>query len=292
MLRLALPLVLATLLAACAPQSNAPHADTPRVVVEGDQFSEDVTVLGVQALDNPFLRADTEHWYLRSYVNRKTHTAVHQLYVELGYEGAFNGRYWAADDTAQPYPVELLYHERCWGPNCSKLDYLGIVIDEATLRANATRGMQVKISASSGYAVILEISAEMIGAQLSAEEQIMSGAVVVGQTGKSGDTILAAPTASSAASAASLPTTASPHHLGITYMKVPLSGEIMVVGVESNSPAEAAGLQPKDILLTFDGYSIRDPKDVEDLIMQAAPGSAVKIEILRDRRPMSLTAQM
>lgn len=184
-------------LAACAPA--APDGP-PRVVVQGDAFSKDVTILGVQILDNQFFKAyDKAHWYLRSFVNPQAHTATHQLYAELIYADGRNGAYFASDSRTQSHRVDLLYHQGC-GPHardevCSYEDTIGIDIPEATLRANAAQGLDIKVTARSGYARIMAITPEMISAQLYATREILSGEVVVGQTVKSGGTIAAGPPA-------------------------------------------------------------------------------------------------
>jgi hypothetical protein len=183
-------------MAACAPVPSGP----PRVVVEGDAFSTDVTILGVQILDNQFLKPyDKAHWYLRSFVNPQAHTATHQLYAELIYADGRNGAYFASDSRAESHRVDLLYHQGC-GPHardevCTYEDTIGIDIPEATLRANAAQGLDIKVTARSGYARIMAITPEMISAQLYATQEILSGKVVVGQTVKSGGTIAAGPPA-------------------------------------------------------------------------------------------------
>jgi hypothetical protein len=191
--KLVAALVLLTGLAACAPGLSGP----PRVVVEGDAFSKEVTILGVQILDNPLLDFNKAHWYLRSFVDPGTHTVRHQLYAELTYTGDRNGTYFAADSQAQAHRVDVIYRGKCdtYSRNavCVRVDTIGIDIPEAALRANLAHGLDVKVTARSGYARILAITPMMISAQLNASQQILSGKVVVGQTVKSGDTIVAGP---------------------------------------------------------------------------------------------------
>jgi hypothetical protein len=181
-------------LAGCAPPAVV---GPPRVVVQGDAFSKDITILGVQIFDNQFFKPDDKaHWYLRSFVNPRAHTAQHQLYAEIIYGGR-NGAYSASDDHAETHRVDLLFHESC-GPHrrdevCDYEDTIGVDLPEATLRANAVRGLKIKITARSGYVRIMEITPEMINAQLYATQEILSGKVVVGQTVKSGGTIAAGP---------------------------------------------------------------------------------------------------
>lgn len=181
-------------LGGCVSTESGP----PRVVVLGDKFSNEVTILGVQVLDNPLMSFEKEHWYLRSFVNPTTRNATHQLYAELTYaDDQRNGAYFAADDHARPYRVDLIYREGCGRHGASDIcvrdDTIGIDVPEATLRGYAAQGFDMKIEAQSGYSVVLSVTPEMINAQLYAANQILSGAVVVGQNVQSGDTIQAGP---------------------------------------------------------------------------------------------------
>ncbi len=188
-------LALALSLAGCAPRgaTNGP----PRVVVEGDEFSKDVRILGVQILNNKLFDLEKEHWYLRSFVNPQARTTKHQLYAELTYTGSRNGAYFAADNHAQSHTVEVIYRGNCdvisRNEPCSRVDTVGVDLSESLLRANAGQGLEIKISARSGYAKILSITPSMIAAQFNATQQILSRTVVVGKTVQSGGTIQAGP---------------------------------------------------------------------------------------------------
>lgn len=54
-----------------------------------------------------------------------------------------------------------------------------------------------------------------------------------------------------------------------------------VTNLTADSPAEAAGLLPGDILLSFDGAQIIDDDNVTDLISAKVPGAAVNLSIRR-----------
>jgi serine protease Do len=65
-----------------------------------------------------------------------------------------------------------------------------------------------------------------------------------------------------------------------------------VVGsVTSGSPAEKAGLQPEDVVLTIDGRPIQDSGDLSRYIASKPPGSTVRLEFIRgkDRRNADVT---
>src|SRR5579862_5422965 len=145
----------------------------PRTTVNviGDKFSRDITLEGIPLHDPT--NGDDLFWMLRSFVNPQAHTAQHQIYVAWTYAGGYSGRYFAADDTARALPVTMILKETCRG--CDRTDTLGIDIDEATLRARAATGFQVKLSAQDGTAGILSITPQMINAQLQAEDSLMAG---------------------------------------------------------------------------------------------------------------------
>lgn len=190
--------VIVVMLASACVSCAAPQSGPPRVVVQGDKFSNNITILGVQVLVNPLMDFNKQHWYLRSFVNPSAKTAQHQLYAELEYpDDHRNGTYFATDSNARPYRVDLIDSEGCGrhpaANICVREDTIGIDIPDAILRAEAAQGFEMKISARSGYSVVLSITPEMINAQLYAAQQVLSGAVVVGQTVQSGGTIQAGP---------------------------------------------------------------------------------------------------
>jgi hypothetical protein len=287
---------------ACAP--TTPDGP-PRVVVQGDAFSKDITILGVQILDNQFFKPDDKaHWYLRSFVNPQAHTVQHQLYAELFYAGR-NGAYFASDSHAEPHRVDLLYHQTC-GPHprdevCDYEDTIGIDIPEATLRANAAQGLDIKITARSGYVRIMAITPEMIGAQLYAAQEILSGKVIVGQTVKSGGTIAAGPpVVAMPISPSPAPATAridartpdGKPHLGVAPFDLPFGVGVQINRVDPNTPAEAAGFQIGDLVQSYNGQPVTSAEQFSGLILQTKPGTLVPVEIKRHQQPMTLSAQM
>ena len=65
----------------------------------------------------------------------------------------------------------------------------------------------------------------------------------------------------------------------------------LVRGVEPNSPAAKAGLEPGDIIVRFDGKAIERSADLPRLVGNTAPGSASRITIFRRgaQRELSIT---
>jgi len=64
-----------------------------------------------------------------------------------------------------------------------------------------------------------------------------------------------------------------------------------VSAVTAGSPAEKAGLQPEDVILTADAKVIEDNSDLSRYISSKSPGETVKLEVLRgkDRKSFSVT---
>jgi serine protease Do len=64
-----------------------------------------------------------------------------------------------------------------------------------------------------------------------------------------------------------------------------------VSAVTAGSPAEKAGLQPEDVILTADGRAIEDSTDLSRYIASKSPGTTVKLDVLRgeERKSVSVT---
>ncbi|GMU70563.1 MAG: DegQ family serine endoprotease [Burkholderiales bacterium] len=71
-------------------------------------------------------------------------------------------------------------------------------------------------------------------------------------------------------------------------MKQP--GGALVGSVQKNGPADKAGLEPGDVILSFDGQAIGKSGDLPPLVASVKPGSTVKIEVWRDGKSRDLTA--
>jgi serine protease Do len=65
----------------------------------------------------------------------------------------------------------------------------------------------------------------------------------------------------------------------------------IVADVTKDSPADKAGLSPGDVVVTADGRAIEDSSALSRYIASKAPGSSVRLQVLRDgsRRTLSLT---
>jgi len=66
----------------------------------------------------------------------------------------------------------------------------------------------------------------------------------------------------------------------------------LVSSVEPGSPAAKAGLQVGDVIRQMEGQPIVSSGDLPALIGQALPGEKVKLDVWRQGKPVSLTAQL
>lgn len=64
----------------------------------------------------------------------------------------------------------------------------------------------------------------------------------------------------------------------------------LVSEVIENSPAAAAGLQSGDIITALDGKTIDGPSMLRNLVARIAIGKVVKVDLLRDRKTISVNA--
>lgn len=63
---------------------------------------------------------------------------------------------------------------------------------------------------------------------------------------------------------------------------------VVVVKVLKDSPAEKGGLKPQDIIRTFDGKKVKTLRDLLRTVGHTEVGKNVKVEIIRDKKPLSL----
>jgi serine protease Do len=78
--------------------------------------------------------------------------------------------------------------------------------------------------------------------------------------------------------------------LAATYGLSEARGTI-VIQVTPGSPADKAGLQPEDAILTADGRAIRDNGDLSRYVASLTPGTTVKLDFVRgkDKKATSVT---
>lgn len=67
---------------------------------------------------------------------------------------------------------------------------------------------------------------------------------------------------------------------------------VVVVKVLKDSPAEKGGLKPQDIIRTFDGKRVKNLRDLLRIVGHTKVGKTVKVEIIRDRKPIGIQIQV
>ncbi len=68
-----------------------------------------------------------------------------------------------------------------------------------------------------------------------------------------------------------------------------VAGGAVVDAVEPDGPAAHAGVQPGDIVVSFDRQSVRGPSHLAELVGQTLVGATVRLELLRGGAPTELT---
>jgi putative serine protease PepD len=76
-------------------------------------------------------------------------------------------------------------------------------------------------------------------------------------------------------------------YLGVTT--TPDSRGAGVVEVAPAGPAAGAGVQAGDVITSVDGRSVSEPEDVSEAISGKEPGDQVRVELVRDGEPRSIT---
>ena len=67
---------------------------------------------------------------------------------------------------------------------------------------------------------------------------------------------------------------------------------VLISGVVEDSPAEEAGLEDGDVIISFDGKKVYSAKKLTGLVRKTEPGSRVKIKLIRDGDDKRLTVTL
>jgi serine protease DegS len=67
---------------------------------------------------------------------------------------------------------------------------------------------------------------------------------------------------------------------------------IVVAGIYRDGPAQKAGLQPGDLILSIDGEAAGDGRRSMNQVARTKPSEKIRIEILRNGQPLQLTAEI
>jgi len=67
---------------------------------------------------------------------------------------------------------------------------------------------------------------------------------------------------------------------------------LLVAQVDADSPAKKAGIKVGDVILKANGKKVEAPSDLSDMIQGLKKGDKIKLDILRDRKPLSVTVEI
>jgi len=73
---------------------------------------------------------------------------------------------------------------------------------------------------------------------------------------------------------------------------VSIKGGVLVADVLKDSPADAAGMKPGDIIVELGGAPIKEVTDLQKRVAAILPGRAVALTVLRDRKTSRLTVKI
>ncbi len=63
----------------------------------------------------------------------------------------------------------------------------------------------------------------------------------------------------------------------------------LVAEVTKGSPADKAGIKPRDVIIAFNGVEVKRMRDLPRLVAESPVGAKVTVKVLRDGRPLDLT---
>jgi serine protease Do len=73
-----------------------------------------------------------------------------------------------------------------------------------------------------------------------------------------------------------------------THFGVPGAGGALVSSIVPNSPAERAGLQAGDVIVSVDGQAIHESRDLQRALLQRQVGAKVNLGVVRDKKQRSV----
>jgi hypothetical protein len=169
--RLSLFAALLGALTACAqPPPGPPAASRADVLAREDLSPGFIGFIGPKTQHAPpFLDIpETNYYCLRSFLDRRTGAAAHQLYVSDSYFGPERDWNAARDRTGRPLPfVPLTRDEIACEAGCSYVEEFAVTLPESELRAGRD-SFAVTFVARTGKEKTIVVSGDQITAQLAA----------------------------------------------------------------------------------------------------------------------------
>jgi serine protease Do len=69
-------------------------------------------------------------------------------------------------------------------------------------------------------------------------------------------------------------------------------GGALVSGVQADSPAAKAGLEPGDVIASVDGHKVHNPRDLALEVAKVKPGEQAKLDVVRNGERKTITATL
>lgn len=67
---------------------------------------------------------------------------------------------------------------------------------------------------------------------------------------------------------------------------------VLVVDVVPDSPADKAGIKPRDVVTEWEGHRVDEPVELSRLVGRAKIGAKVKLKLIRDGQPVEVTVEI
>lgn len=67
---------------------------------------------------------------------------------------------------------------------------------------------------------------------------------------------------------------------------------VLVNDISEDSPAEKAGIKPKDIILAWNGVKVKDSDKLSEFVQAATIGDKIKLDLDRDGKPLTVTVEI
>jgi hypothetical protein len=173
---LTIGLLLGAILTACAPGLRPHPQDSASsgVKIEDSEFEQKIKFVGIDQTYEPRSLNGTfaSVWLIRSWMDKSSGKAEHQLYVSVIYNSNSWRLYSSANDqNAQSLRFTSINRDvlSCYRrTGCGYNEIFGVSIDDATLRAARNGGYCVKAYARSGDTDLFCLNRLQISAQLDA----------------------------------------------------------------------------------------------------------------------------
>lgn len=139
-----------------------------RVKVDSSQFEPQINLTGV---DVSYEGNEDNRFFIRSWIDKTTRRATHQLYV-VNYYGGGGWEFWqsARGEDSRPLAFTQISQDvlSCGSYGCSHSEHFGIDLSDALLKQRRATGFALKIYSKAGSTAVLQLTADQIDVQLRA----------------------------------------------------------------------------------------------------------------------------